>query len=303
MSSLPRHAAYTTTSRRIHSQGKSSQCNACAPEPCHAPHHQAPQALSQHCRHYCRQHCRHYQAPLCRHYCACPAGGGSSPAAAPASAGRWCAPPAAVALSAWGSERWCAWWWWWCGAKKWKSTESTMKMMGFHTTRYLTESSIWIHVRLRVSQGLSPYSARRSTFSMHTGHVSFLPTMVHPRTQKSWKQCLHASCTHFSTPSGGSSPMWLKSCISAPQMPHALAVPISRRPPDPSTAAMRSDATSAQSRPSTPKYTPYHTRVMAVSGGSTRRKRGPSPSTSPSIITYPTTPMVRLTLCMLRNQV
>lgn len=28
-------------------------------------------------------------------------------------------------------------------------------------------------------------------------------TMVQPRTQWSWKQCLHDSCTHFSTSSDG----------------------------------------------------------------------------------------------------
>jgi hypothetical protein len=52
-------------------------------------------------------------------------------------------------------------------------------------------------LRLVLSQGLS-CTDLRSTFSRHTGQVSFLPTMVQPRTHSSWKQCLQLSCTHRS---------------------------------------------------------------------------------------------------------
>jgi hypothetical protein len=50
------------------------------------------------------------------------------------------------------------------------------------------------HDRFCVSQGLSAYRSRMSTFSRHTGHTSFLPTMVQPLMHSSWKQCLHANC-------------------------------------------------------------------------------------------------------------
>ena len=46
--------------------------------------------------------------------------------------------------------------------------------------RVLTRSSMLFQLRLRVSQGRSEKMLRRSTFSMQTGQVSFLPTIVHP---------------------------------------------------------------------------------------------------------------------------
>lgn len=44
----------------------------------------------------------------------------------------------------------------------------------------LTMSSIWFQLRLVVSQGRSEKMAFRSTFSEHTGQVSFFPTIVQP---------------------------------------------------------------------------------------------------------------------------
>lgn len=103
-------------------------------------------------------------------------------------------------------------------------------MMGTHTTIYRTKSSIPFHCRFLASHGRSAYRAFRSVFSIHTGHVSFLPTIVQPLIQSSWKRRLHGSWIVGSK--GFSPPRWELSWRSLLQSAQMWGFTDSFRPND-----------------------------------------------------------------------
>lgn len=113
---------------------------------------------------------------------------------------------------------------------KCKNKFNDVTMMGTHTTIYRTKSSIPFHCRFLASHGRSAYRAFRSVFSIHTGHVSFLPTIVQPLIQSSWKRCLHGSWIVGSK--GFSPPRWELSWRSLLQSAQMWGFTDSFRPND-----------------------------------------------------------------------